>query len=249
MHFCDSSCEDDLRKLMQIEKTRWAFKGKEKMMEKKYDLIVFDMDGTILDTLEDLTDSMNAVLQMYHYEARSIDEIRSFVGNGLYNLVRLALPEGKRKEHIQEVLSTMKEYYGKHNDIKTKPYDGILDLIRRLRTAGYQTAVVSNKIDSGVQALCEVYYKGLFDVAIGEKDGIARKPAPDMVYAALDALGVDKTKAVYVGDSEVDLATAANAGLDMIAVGWGFRGEKFLKEQGAVKVYATPEEVGEYLGV
>lgn len=218
-------------------------------MEKKYDLIVFDMDGTILNTLEDLTDSMNHVLFDYGYATRKLEEIRSFVGNGLYNLVRLAVPEGTSEERIQEVLASMKIYYGEHNDIKTRPYDGILDLIRRLREAGYQTAVVSNKIDSGVQALCEVYYKGLFDVAIGEKDGIARKPEPDMVYAALDTLGVVKERAVYVGDSEVDVATARNAGLDMIAVAWGFRGAEFLLEHGADKVYDTPKQVGEYLGV
>lgn len=219
------------------------------MMEKKYDLIVFDMDGTILDTLEDLTDSMNHVLNEYGYTTRTIDEIRSFVGNGLYNLVRLAVPDGTSEEQIQTVLASMKTYYGSHNDIKTRPYDGILDLIHSLRIAGYQTAVVSNKIDSGVQTLCEVYYKGLFDVAIGEKDGIARKPAPDMVYAALNALGVSKDRAVYVGDSEVDVATAQNAGLDMIAVAWGFRGADFLLEHGADKVYETPQQVGKYLGV
>lgn len=222
----------------------------------KYDLIVFDMDGTILDTLEDLTDSMNHVLAEYGYPKRSIDEIRSFVGNGLYNLVRLAIPaeeltllKDKREEHIQEVLASMKDYYGEHNNIKTRPYDGILDLIRALRDKGYKTAVVSNKIDSGVQALCELHYRGLFDVAIGEKEGIDRKPAPDMVYAALDALGVSKDRAVYVGDSEVDIATAVNSGLDMISVGWGFRDEKFLLEQGAEKVYASPAEVGKSLGV
>lgn len=215
----------------------------------KYDLIVFDMDGTILDTLEDLTDSMNHVLEEYGYATRSIDEIRSFVGNGLYNLVRLSLPEGKSEEHIQQVLSSMKVYYGEHNNIKTRPYDGILDLIQGLRNKGYKTAVVSNKIDSGVQALCELHYKGLFDVAIGEKDGIDRKPAPDMVYAALDILGVDKSRAAYVGDSEVDVATAKNAGLDMIAVGWGFRGEEFLISQGVSKVYQSPKQIGEYLGV
>ena len=219
------------------------------MMEKKYDLIVFDMDGTILDTLEDLTDSMNHVLAEYGYATRTIEEIRSFVGNGLYNLVRLAVPEGTSEEQIQKVLASMKIYYGSHNDIKTRPYDGILDLIRRLREAGYQTAVVSNKIDSGVQALCEVYYKDLFDVAIGEKEGIARKPAPDMVYAALNALGVSKERAVYVGDSEVDVSTAKNAGLDMIAVAWGFRGAEFLLKHGADKVYETPLQVGEYLGL
>ena len=219
------------------------------MIHLKYDLVVFDMDGTILDTLEDLTDSMNHVLTEYGYPSRSIDEIRSFVGNGLYNLVRLAIPAGKSEKHIQEVLSSMKDYYGEHSNIKTRPYDGILELIRALRDKGYQTAVVSNKIDSGVQALCELHYKGLFDVAIGEKDGIDRKPAPDMVYAALDALGVSKDRAVYVGDSEVDVATARNSGLDMIAVGWGFREPKFLMEQGAEKVYTSPWEVGRYLGV
>lgn len=215
----------------------------------KYDLIVFDMDGTILDTLEDLTDSMNHVLSEYGYPARSIDEIRSFVGNGLYNLVRLALPAGKSEEHIQEVLVSMKAYYGEHNNIKTRPYDGIVNLIRALRAKGYKTAVVSNKIDSGVQALCELHFKGLFDVAIGEKDGIDRKPAPDMVYAALDVLGVSKDRAVYVGDSEVDITTAKNSGLDMIAVGWGFRGEEFLLSRGAERVYTSPAEVGETFGV
>jgi len=222
----------------------------------KYDLIVFDMDGTILDTLEDLTDSMNHVLTEYGYPERSIEEIRSFVGNGLYNLVRLAIPAKalsflgeKSEEHIQEVLASMKTYYGEHNNIKTRPYDGIVNLIRALRAKGYKTAVVSNKIDSGVQALCELHFKGLFDVAIGEKDGIDRKPAPDMVYAALDVLGVSKDRAVYVGDSEVDITTAKNSGLDMIAVGWGFRGEEFLRSRGAERVYTSPAEVGEACGV
>lgn len=218
-------------------------------MEKKYDLIVFDMDGTILNTLEDLTDSMNHVLEEYGYAARTIEEIRNFVGNGLYNLVRLAVPDGTSEEQIQKVLASMKLYYNDHNNIKTRPYDGILDLIRKLKDKGYRTAVVSNKIDSSVQALCELHYKGLFDVAIGEKDGIARKPAPDMVYAALKELGVSKERAIYVGDSEVDVATAKNSGLDLMAVAWGFRGAEFLKAHGVEKVYETPEQIGEYLGV
>lgn len=209
----------------------------------KYKLAVFDMDGTILNTLEDLADSLNHILAENGYGQRTLEEVRTFVGNGIRKLIERALPAGTGDEEIQRIFQEFLPYYKEHCADKTRPYRGVPQLIRELRAAGCLTAVVSNKEDTAVQELCVQYFDGLFDVAVGEKPGIRRKPAPDSVEYVLERLSVAKDQAVYIGDSEVDIATARNAGLDCIAVKWGFREEAFLRQQGAEILVNTPEEI------
>ncbi|MBO5489185.1 MAG: HAD family hydrolase [Eubacterium sp.] len=209
----------------------------------KYRLAIFDMDGTILNTLDDLADSTNYALREHGLPERTLDEVRQFVGNGIRKLIERAVPEGSGEETIVAVHDTFTAYYKEHCAVKTKPYDGIPELIQTLRDQGVLTAVVSNKADYGVQALCEDYFKGLFDCAVGEREGVQRKPSPDSVNMVLKELGVAKEDAVYIGDSEVDYKTSVNAGLDVIMVGWGFRREEYLKKCGAEFVVHKPEEV------
>ena len=209
----------------------------------KYELIVFDMDGTILDTLEDLKNSMNHTLRLHNMPERTLDEIRSFVGNGIRRLIERAVWEDTSEHRINEIQRDFMKHYSEHCADFTRPYDGVNDLIRELRKRGYKTAVVSNKADGAVQDLCVQYFPGLFDLAIGEKPEIAKKPAPDMVNLALEQLHISKEKAVYIGDSDVDVATARNSSLDMIAVDWGFRTRQFLIEQGAEIIVSKPEEI------
>lgn len=209
----------------------------------KYELAIFDMDGTILNTLEDLADSLNAALTHFSYPTRTLEEVRCFVGNGLMKLLERGVPANTSPEDIQKVFDYFMPYYQEHYAIKTRPYDGILDTIQKIRNAGIKTAVVSNKADAAVQDLCIQYFPGLFDYAIGEKKGNARKPAPDAVNEALQVLNFKKEQAVYIGDSDVDLATAKNADLDCIAVAWGFRDKTFLKEHGATCIIDTPEQL------
>lgn len=209
----------------------------------KYELIVFDMDGTILDTLEDLKNTMNYTLKLHNMPERTLDEIRSFVGNGIHRLIELAVVEGTCSEKIDEIHKDFMKHYEVHCADFTRPYNGVKDLIKNLRNRGYKTAVVSNKADAAVQDLCIQYFPGLFDLAIGERPEIAKKPAADMVNLALEQLQVSKENAVYIGDSDVDVATARNSNLDMIAVDWGFRTRKFLMEQGAETIVSNPEEI------
>ena len=213
----------------------------------KYELLVFDMDGTILDTLEDLKNCMNHTLHLYHMPERTLDEIRAFVGNGIRRLIEQAVVTGTSNELITSIHKDFMKYYELHCADDTKPYNGIVEAIRHLRTLGYKTAVVSNKAHPAVLDLCDQYFPGLFDLAIGETPDVARKPAPDMVHLALNHFGVSKEKAVYIGDSDVDVATAKNSGLDMIAVDWGFRSRECLIEQGATTIISIPEEIVKYV--
>lgn len=213
----------------------------------KYELAIFDMDGTILDTLEDLTDSLNASLQAFGYPSRTIEEVRSFVGNGIHRTIELGVPEGTGAKEIEQVFTFFTPYYQKHCNDKTRPYEGIVSLIETLKKQGIKTAVVSNKADEAVHALCDTFFSGLFDYEIGQKPENKRKPAPDSVNEVLCKLSVNRKNAVYIGDSEVDLATAANAHMDCIAISWGFRGEAFLKQQGADKIAQTPQDVLSFL--
>lgn len=208
-----------------------------------YKLAVFDMDGTILDTLEDLKDSTNFALEKCGYPTRSYDEVRRFVGNGIRKLIERAVPEGLTVEQIDRVHEVFTEHYKVHCADKTKAYDGIKPLLEKLRASGVKTAVVSNKADYGVQELCKEYFDGLFDYAVGEREGIRRKPAPDAVNEALKVLGIDKSEAVYIGDSDVDFETAKNAELPCISVLWGFRDEEFLREKGATLFVRDPAEI------
>lgn len=210
---------------------------------RKYDLVIFDLDGTILDTLEDLTDSLNVVLDQYRYPQRTLSEVRGFVGNGIRLLIRRALPE-EASEHTVDLLhQNFIQYYQKHCMEKTKPYEGIPELLRDLREQGYRTAVISNKADPAVKILCDRYFEGLFDLVAGERPGIPRKPAPDSVHDILDSLQVNKDQAVYIGDSDVDIATSRNAGLDHIIVTWGFKDRDFLQEMGAECLVSSPGEI------
>lgn len=213
----------------------------------KYRLAIFDLDGTILNTLEDLADSTNYALSVHNMPERTIDEVRRFVGNGIHKLIERAVPQGSTDEQIERVFVTFKEYYKDHCAVKTRPYDGIMELMKTLREKEVLTAVVSNKGDFAVQILCKDYFPGLFDFAVGEREGIRRKPAPDSVLAVLEQFHISKEKAVYIGDSEVDIQTAENAGMKEIAVTWGFRSEDFLKENGAGCLAHTPEELLEKL--
>ena len=204
---------------------------------------VFDMDGTILNTLDDLMDSTNFALKNNGLKERSLEEIRFFVGNGIQKLIERAVPQGTSKEVFEKVFADFKSHYKIHCADKTSYYDGIPSVIQTLRKMGVKTAVVSNKVDFAVQELVEVYFKGLFDVALGEKTGVSKKPSPDMVNVALSVLGVEKEAAFYIGDSDVDFETAKNSSLDFIGVSWGFRGRKFLENLGAKNIIDSPEEL------
>lgn len=214
---------------------------------RKYDTVIFDLDGTLLDTLEDLTDAVNYALREFDMPERTIDEVRRFVGNGVRRLMELAVPDGLSNPVFEDVFAKFKEYYGVHCNDKTKAYDGVLPLLKELKSEGFALAIVSNKLDSAVKELSEIYFEGVVKVAIGEKTGVAKKPAPDTVYEALRELGMPKERAVYVGDSEVDVMTAKNAGLPCISVLWGFRDEAFLRQQGAERFAHTPAEVRNFL--
>ena len=200
----------------------------------KYKLVIFDLDGTILDTLEDLKQALNHALTFYEYPTRTLDEVRCFVGNGIRKLIKRAMPENALDTDIDRVFAEFNKYYALHCADYTKPYEGVVELIRKLRNNGIKTAVVSNKADYGVQELCDKYFNGLFDYAVGEREGVNRKPSPDAVYEVLSHLNIEKDESVYVGDSEVDIKTAKNADMESIIVSWGFRDKEYLYEQGAV---------------
>ncbi len=210
-------------------------------------LVIFDLDGTILDTLEDLAASTNYALKESGFPERSVDEVRNFVGNGIGKLIERAVPTGTAEETTRHVLAVFREHYGEHCEDRTAPYAGIEELLLRLGQLGVKTAVVSNKADFAVKKLCGKYFKGLLDAQVGERGGVPRKPAPDSVNAVLSELGIDRENAVYVGDSDVDIATARNAGLDEILVSWGFRGREFLSEHGARVIVDTPSDILKYI--
>ena len=213
----------------------------------KITTIIFDMDGTVLNTLDDLTDSVNYVFSKFGLPARSRDEYRQFFGNGIGYAMKCAAPEGTPDSLIEEMIPVFKEYYDIHCLDKTGPYDGIIDLMKELRDSGCKMAIVSNKIDSAVKELNERFFSEYVSVAIGERPGVNRKPAPDTVFAALAELGSSTDEAVYIGDSEVDLMTAKNSNLPCIAVLWGFRDRDFLIKNGASAFAKTPKDIISYL--
>lgn len=214
---------------------------------KKYDTVVFDMDGTLLDTLDDLAAAVNYALKEMNMPQRTREEVRCFVGNGVRRLMELSVPDGFANPRFEETFEKFRTYYTAHSNDQTKAYDGVLDLIQELKEEGYGLAIVSNKLDSAVKDLNRMYFKGIIETAIGEREGIARKPAPDTVFAALKELGKSTDTAIYVGDSDVDLATARNAGIPCISVLWGFRDKAFLEEHHAEIFAETPADVKKYL--
>lgn len=213
----------------------------------KYTTVIFDLDGTLLDTLEDLMDAVNYALHAYGYPKRTLHEIRTFVGNGARVLIKRALPDGESNPDLEEILSAFRKYYTAHCEIKTHPYDGVLQLMQKLQNDGLKLAIVSNKPDSAVKELNQSYFSGCVQAAVGEREGIRRKPAPDMVQNALKELNSSQKETVYIGDSEVDIQTAASAGLDCISVTWGFRDTDFLRENGAAILADTPQQVYEII--
>ncbi len=208
--------------------------------------VIFDLDGTLLDTLEDLKEAVNYALRTRGYTEHTLEEMRRFFGNGIRYAFQQAEPT-LSEEETDALIVLFKEYYGEHSMDRTLPYDGILPLMQTLAEQGYGMAIVSNKVDEAVKALAAHFFGKYVTVAIGNRADIRRKPAPDTVYAALHELGVPKEDAVYIGDSEVDLATARAAGLPCITVLWGFREKSFLIEQGADIFAERPEEVPEIL--
>lgn len=209
----------------------------------KYKLALFDMDGTVLDTLQDLADSTNAVLKKHGFPTHDIEAVRQFVGNGAKVLIEKAVPFGTDAQKTDTVLADFKEYYGAHSADATKPYGGILEMLRALRAAGVRTAVVSNKPDFAVRSLSARYFGELFDLSIGDREGVRKKPAPDSVFEVMQTLNVAPAEAVYIGDSDVDVQTAQNAGIDGIFVDWGFRSAACLRESGATTVVSTPDAI------
>ena len=209
----------------------------------KINTVIFDMDGTVLNTIDDLTTSVNYAMEKFGFPQRTVDDYRRAVGNGIRRAIELTVPEGTSQEVIDKMVPVYKEHYDKHCLDKTRPYDGIIELMKQLKKHGYKMAIVSNKIDSAVKELNQMFFAEAIEVAIGEKPGVNRKPAPDMVTEALKELGSTADEAIYIGDSEVDLATANNSKLPCISVLWGFRDKDYLKEIGADVFADKPSDV------
>ncbi|HZJ78917.1 MAG TPA: HAD family hydrolase [Clostridia bacterium] len=209
----------------------------------KYNTVIFDMDGTILDTLEDLHGSVNYALKRMGFPERSLAEIRSFLGDGIVMTVKRSVPKDSDEEMIKKCVELFRAHYANNMNNKTKPYEGILDLITRLRQKGIKTAVVSNKSEYAVVELCEKMFFGLFDVIVGQTEDRKPKPEPDGVIYAIERLGVGKDEVIFVGDSDVDVLTAQNAGLSCVGVTWGFRDREVLERMKADFIIDAPFEL------
>ena len=210
---------------------------------KRYSTYIFDLDGTLLDTLQDLANATNHALRTMQLPERSVDEVRRFVGNGVRKLIERAVPADTPTDVTEKTLAEFKEYYLHHSQDTTKPYDGVTEALAHLRERGCRVAVVSNKFLDATEHLCKHYFPGLVEVAIGEHEGCRKKPSPDTVEEALRKLGVGKDDAVYVGDSDVDIETARNSALPCISVLWGFRDKDFLLSHGAQTLASSMEEL------
>lgn len=214
---------------------------------KKYESVIFDLDGTLLNTLEDLADGVNFCMRSNGYPERTLEEVRRFVGNGIRRLMEQAVPEAVKGEEFERVFEEFRTYYTEHCQIKTRAYDGILELLAALKEKGYAMAIVSNKNHAAVTELSQIYFKDYIETAIGQRDGIRKKPAPDTVLQALKELGKKKETTVYVGDSEVDFMTAENTGMDCVLVTWGFRTVEELSSFKPKKMIGRPEELLNFL--
>jgi phosphoglycolate phosphatase len=211
----------------------------------RYQTYVFDLDGTLLDTLGDLAASTNYALRTHGMPEHSLDDVRRFVGNGVRVLMERAVPQGAENPQFEAAFQTFRTHYMQHSLDTTKPYDGILETLETLKAEGCRLAVVSNKMMAATQELCRHFFRDTIEVAIGEHEaqGIRKKPAPDTVNEAFRQLGVGKERAVYVGDSDVDILTARNSGLPCISVLWGFRDRDFLIQHGAETFISAPSEL------
>lgn len=206
-------------------------------------LIIFDLDGTLLNTLEDLCDCVNYALCKNGMPQHTLEEVRMMVGNGIGKLIERAVPSAANESAIKEVFDSFCCYYAEHCTDKTAPYDGIRDMLITLKNAGCVTAVVSNKADFAVRVLCEKFFDGLLDYVVGERDNVRRKPSPDSVFEVIRLSKYGAEDAVYIGDSDVDIQTARNAGIECISVDWGFRSREFLLSANASRVVSSPQEL------
>lgn len=209
----------------------------------KYKAVLYDMDGTVLDTLADLTDAVNHSLSHFALPETTPRNVRSALGNGAARLIAACVPAGTDPALAEELLEYYKPYYAAHCNEKTAPYPGIIELMQRLKQAGVKQAVISNKPDNAVRPLADAFFPGLLEFAVGESETVRRKPCPDAVNAAVAAMGLEKAECVYIGDTEVDVLTARNAALDCIAVAWGFRDEEELEAVGAKTIVHTADEL------
>ncbi len=205
--------------------------------------VIFDLDGTLLNTLDDLADSVNFALREHGFPERSLEEIKSFVGNGVRNLMQLSTPDGFDNPQFENCLEAFREHYSKNMNNKTRPYEGIMELLAELSAKNYKLAIVSNKFDRAVKELAGEFFGDYIKVAIGESGGLRKKPEPDCVFEALEELAAEAGKAICVGDSEVDVRTARNAGLPCIGVTWGFRSRELLEASGAEHIIDSPLEL------
>ena len=208
-----------------------------------YKAVIFDLDGTILDTLQDLANSVNHALRTHGYPERTLDEVRGFIGNGIRVLMRRSCPADISEAAQEEALATFRVHYDAHCKDFTGPYGGIHDLLAALKARGIRTAVVSNKIEPAVIVLCDEHFPGAFEYMVGNRPDLAPKPSPDSVNEVIGKMGLDKKDIVYIGDTEVDIQTADNAGIDCIGVDWGFRDGDYLRDLGAKYIVNTPMEV------
>ena len=217
----------------------------------KYEYVIFDLDGTLLDTLDDLADSVNTALLKYSFPTVDREHVRRSIGNGVGLLIRRCIPEGTDEATVKACTNVMREHYANNCENKTCPYEGIPELLKKLRDNGIRVAVVSNKFDAAVKRLCQKYFDGLIETAIGESEGVSRKPSPDSVNAALLELGADTerdlARAIYIGDSDVDVLTAKNAGIASVGVTWGFRDRELLVSSGADFIASDTDELGNIL--
>ena len=209
----------------------------------RYPVIIFDLDGTLLNTLDDLAASVNHAMRVCGFPEHTAARVSRFVGNGVRVLIRRAVPEGTGEEEYARAYKAFLDHYREHSRDQTAPYDGILELLRRLKSDGHRLAIVSNKIDFAVKALREKFFDGLIDIAVGDSEMMRTKPEPDMVYKAMRELGANPGECIYVGDTDVDLATAKNSGMPCISVSWGFRQRAELEDYGAKMIADTPGDI------
>ncbi|HIW14075.1 MAG TPA: HAD family hydrolase [Firmicutes bacterium] len=203
--------------------------------------VLFDLDGTLLNTLGDLTASTNAAMEKMGFATHTLDDVRRFVGNGIGLLIARSIPGGKENPKYEETLQVFREHYGAHCLDTTQPYPGVMEMLHQLQANGVKMGILSNKADFAVKSLCQRFFGPLVPVAVGERPGVRRKPAPDAVLACMEELKSDAAHTVYVGDSDVDIETARNAGLRCLSCTWGFRDRAFLLEHGATTLVDTPK--------
>ena len=209
----------------------------------RYKLAIFDLDGTVLDTLQDLANAVNRALEMHGYPQHTVEDVRVFVGNGVAKLIRRAVPAGTSDAECENVLADFKASYRAHINDCTKPYAGIPEMLRALKDAGVKVGINSNKFDAALQSLCHIHFEGLYDYAVGESEITPKKPDPTAARRIMDAMQVSPEETIYIGDSDVDIDTARNSGMPCISVLWGFRDRDFLIEHGATTFVNTPEDI------